>query len=545
MRARGLLITASVTAAVFCLFSPLPLRAGSLAPRPLVNSWEIRDEVQPAPDATATVPRLLLSFSEYQDLVLFHPTVGYYSSGRVNFKSDFQTYPIALAPYFGQMAAEQIFRMWQGMRQAGTLQPQERFTIAEFGAGDGALAESILAYLDRKGRERDAGAAWRDFSSQLLYVCYDRSPALSKKQRTRNARFGRRFEAREADATNPEAAIPAGTLNGVVLSNELPDAFSAHKVILSADGSAEVAFVVPSLSGRNWSRFRKLVPASVAEIVIRDDRAVRTLLLKPSGERTYLSRTSFEALLQALISSHDYEPLAQALEFQELYLPVSAVPAVAAHLRRNAAAYAAELAKLDKGVVAYINLGAEQFIRGAGRILRAGYVVTIDYGYNWEGLLSQDDSSRLRTFGPAHRDANGAAELEDTSGQPTDEMETSDPYQGPTLNDLTTDVNFSLLAAQGDLAALRTVFYGPQSALRAGTPITLPDTHEWAQTFETNGHYKLMVQQKRGTDPAYSYPMRSPEELASGRATLNPQQRRKADEIENKLGAATAPASVR
>jgi SAM-dependent MidA family methyltransferase len=101
-----------------------------------------------------------------------------------------------LAPYFGQMITQQAFRMWNGMRRAGTLRPTERFTIAEFGAGNGALAESILDYLDRQSKSNPA-PEWRAFASRVIYICYDRSHALSEDQRDRNARFGTRFEARE------------------------------------------------------------------------------------------------------------------------------------------------------------------------------------------------------------------------------------------------------------------------------------------------------------------------------------------------------------
>ena len=200
MRARNLFAPAILTAAALFILSSSALCADAPATRLLLNASEIHDEVKRAPGADPAVQQYFLSFLDYQDLVMFHPKFGYYSSGRVSFGSDYQTYPIALAPYFGQMIAEQIFRMWQGMRRAGTLGPSDRFTIAEFGAGNGMLAESILDYLERKAREQGADPRWRDFESQVLYICYDRSPALSKAQRTRNARFGSRFEAREADA---------------------------------------------------------------------------------------------------------------------------------------------------------------------------------------------------------------------------------------------------------------------------------------------------------------------------------------------------------
>ncbi len=479
---------------------------------------------------------------------MFHPTFGYYSSGRVRFAVDYQTYPIALAPFFGQMIAEQIFRMWQGMRRAGTLGPGERFTIAEFGAGNGLLAESILDYLDRQA-EGMPTARWPEFAAQVLYVCYDRSSALSKAQRARNARFGKRFEAREADATDPTAAIPPGSLKGVILSNELPDAFSVHKVILSADGSAEVAFVAPSLPRTIWAGLRKDVPASVAEAVVQGDRDIRSRFFAGRQDQTYLTRLSFVALLEALASSAEYAGVVHFLGFHEVYVPAATVPELAKHLRRYASSYAAELAKNGQGVVTYINLGAEQFIQGAGRILKAGYVITLDYGSNWEGILAQNSHPHLRTYGPAQLEQNW------NDGQPAGDQDTSDPYSGPTLNDMTTDVNFSLLAEAGNLAGLTAVYYGPQSALRSGTPISLPglsqrgedndgltdEFHNWADTFETDGNYKLMVQQKAATDALYSYPEKASERLTTDQNGWSQVQRQKAAEIEKRLNAAPEP----
>jgi hypothetical protein len=120
---------------------------------------------------------------------------------------------------------------------------------------------------------------------------------------------------------------------------------------------------------------------------------------------------------------------------------------------------------------------------------------------------------------------------------------------------MTTDVNFSLLAAEGSLAGLRTAYYGPQSALRSGTPISLASApqhgqgsdvqdgeyYDWASNFETDGHYKLMVQQKEGTDSSYSYPQKNQEPLASDQKFWSEVQRRRAAEIEKRLSAAPEP----
>ena len=84
--------------------------------RQLLNGWELHAEIHVAPGARSAVKENLPSFLEYQDLIMFHPKFGYYGSGRVNFSADYQTFPIVLAPYFGHMIAEHIFKMWRGMR---------------------------------------------------------------------------------------------------------------------------------------------------------------------------------------------------------------------------------------------------------------------------------------------------------------------------------------------------------------------------------------------------------------------------------------------
>ena len=536
-----------VLAMLCCL--PWPhAHADAAGDRRLVNPRELHDEIHVAPGTETAVKDYFPSFLEYQDLVMFHPKFGYYASGRVSFTTDYQTFPNVLAPYFGQMIAQQMFRMWRGMRQAGTLGPREAFTVAEFGAGNGSLAESILDYLDQQAKD-SPDPSWREFAAQVFYICYDRSPALSKKQRERNSRFGKRFEAREADATDPTATIPPDTQKGVVLSNELPDAFSVHKIILSADGSAEVAFVAASLFQKTWERLKKDVPAPVAETVEQGDRAIKSRFFPGKQDHTYLTRAAFVALLEALVPSKDYVSAAQSLEFSELYVPAHVIPELAEHLRRYARFYATELAKDERGVVTYINLGLEKYIQGAGRILQAGFVITLDYGSNWEGMIAQDAHPHFRTYGPAHQEENRQSDLavDDTTSAP--DLDTSDPYRGPTLNDMTTDVNFSLAAAEGRLAGLTTAYFGPQAGLQTGTSITLPeppadpqqsDAHTsefytWARNFHTDGNYKLMVQQKASTGAFYTYPNENSERLASDQTSLTEPQRQKAAQIEKKL----------
>lgn len=389
----------------------------------------------------------LPTFRDYLDVALFDPAVGYYATGRVDLRADFRTFPVALAPAFGQMVAEQVFRMWEGMRRAGTLGADEKFTVAEVGAGDGMLAET---FLDCVGTRAATDVRWRLFEAQLRYWSFDRSPALSERQRARNARFAN-FEARSGDATNLAVALPANSITGVILSNELLDCFSVHKVTWDESG-AHVVYVKPSLDG-----------------VAIDDFGTRIRTLSTAQRAR--------------------------LHIDEVYAPLDSVPDVAEHVRRYKQQYA------QHASVAYVNLGATKFIRDAGAALRAGYVLTIDYGAGWRGSLA-GDTEHLRIYG---RDVQAG----------------NNPYDAPTLHDITTDVNFGEVAAEGQLAGLDTKYFGPQRSMRAGTDVVIEpppganpdDFHHWADLFETWDVYKVLIQQKRGTDAAYTYPGGPAEDL--------------------------------
>ena len=495
----------------------------------LLNPWAVHQEIRVDASTAPAVKEFFPTFLEYQDLVMFHPTFGYYASGRVNFVQDYRTFPDALSPYFGHMIAEHIFNMWDGMQKAGTLGESERFTIAEFGAGDGALAESILDYVDHRGAE-ESGGRWRQFARQMVYACYDRSPALSAAQRKRNARFGSRFESREGDATDPNATVPAGSLKGIVLSNELPDAFSVHKVIFSLTGSLEVGFVAPALTRTGWDKLEKSIPRELQDRLKKDDLLIQAKVFGRKADNTiYLSRDGFVALLENLSSAGDYAAKVDALEFHEIYLPIETIPELADHVRKYVPQYAYELARGDKAFVAYINLGEGRFIQGTGRSLKSGYVVTIDYGSNWD-TVSPVEFDHFRSYGPGSKQQH------------------SDPYHSPTFNDMTTDVNFSHMVEEGKLVGLRPKFFGPQHTLITDTPImietppadrttgaALDDYEAWVQNFYTWDVYKILIEQKENTDPNYSYPGNDAEPLTVNTENLPESQQALEHEIERLL----------
>jgi SAM-dependent MidA family methyltransferase len=236
-------------------------------------------------------------------------------------------------------------------------------------------------------------------------------------------------------------------------------------------------------------------------------------------------------LLETLSRAHDYAAKLEALEFHEIYLPIETVPELAEHIRKFAPEYAYQIARSNKGFAAYINLGEGRFIQGAGRILKSGYVFTIDYGSNWD-TVSPLEFGHFRAYGPGSR------------------VDRSDPYHSPTLNDMTTDVNFSHVAEEGKGASLRPVFFGPQHNLIAATPVVLEgappdrdlqDYDAWVQNFYTWDVYKVLIEQKENTDPSYSFPGTDAEPLTLTAANLTTAQQELERQIELRLLAPPLP----
>lgn len=147
-----------------------------------------------------------LPFDRFMALALYQPGLGYYANSSRKFGSmpgsgsDFVTAP-ELSPLFGRALAAQV---------AQALVAGGWNAVMEFGAGSGALAESLLDAL---------GDAVTD------YAIVDLSGVLRQRQQERLARFGPRV--RWLDAL-PDA------FHGVVLGNEVLDAMPVQ--LLHFDG---------------------------------------------------------------------------------------------------------------------------------------------------------------------------------------------------------------------------------------------------------------------------------------------------------------------
>jgi SAM-dependent MidA family methyltransferase len=160
-----------------------------------------------------------LPFDQWMGQALYAPGLGYYAAGAVKLAStqatDARGIPIAqgdfvtapeLTPLFGQTVAQQA---------AQVLTLTDTGTVLEFGAGTGALAESVLDALD-------------GLMPGTQYRIIEVSADLRARQQARLARFGNRVQWLDA---LPEA------FSGCVLANEVLDAMPVSLFRWSEDGS--------------------------------------------------------------------------------------------------------------------------------------------------------------------------------------------------------------------------------------------------------------------------------------------------------------------
>lgn len=151
-----------------------------------------------------------ISFQEFMEICLYHPDLGYYTSGQSHLGIDGDFYTSAtLTPAFGMTLAKQIEEMWHHLGG-------EIFTIVEYGGGTGSLCHDILSQLKHN----------KPLYDQLHYRIVERSPL---KELGEKEAFPEKVSWHRS--INEFPAAP----QGCVLSNELLDNFSVHRVIMQEE----------------------------------------------------------------------------------------------------------------------------------------------------------------------------------------------------------------------------------------------------------------------------------------------------------------------
>ena len=157
-----------------------------------------------------------LLFSDYMNLVLYEPKLGYYTGGAIKFgsKGDFITAP-EISPYFGASIAQTISPVIQHFRNSRHIAK-----ILEFGAGSGALATSILWQLHQLN------------TLPHVYQILEVSPDLQQRQQEHILQFIKEHQI--SVAIEWLTAIPV-EFDGIILANEVIDAIPVDAIVKRSD----------------------------------------------------------------------------------------------------------------------------------------------------------------------------------------------------------------------------------------------------------------------------------------------------------------------
>jgi SAM-dependent MidA family methyltransferase len=150
-----------------------------------------------------------VTFEWFMEQALYHPGLGYYSSGRcaIGRCGDYFT-NVSVGPLFGRLVAAQFVEMWESLGRP------DDFVIVEQGAHHGDFARDVLGAV----RERAP-----DFFSTLRYWIIEPFPILRKRQGEALRDFSERL-------TWEESLIDLKPFCGVHFSNELLDAMPVHLI---------------------------------------------------------------------------------------------------------------------------------------------------------------------------------------------------------------------------------------------------------------------------------------------------------------------------
>ena len=159
-----------------------------------------------------------VTFAWFMEQALYHPGLGYYSSGRCSIgrKGDYFT-NVSVGPLFGRLLAGQFAEMWDSLGRP------DDFAIVEQGAHQGDFARDVLI----AAQERDP-----DFFARLRYEIVEPFPILRSRQEETLRDFG-------STVTWTGAVAELEPFCGVHFSNELLDAMPVRLISRIGDGWQE------------------------------------------------------------------------------------------------------------------------------------------------------------------------------------------------------------------------------------------------------------------------------------------------------------------
>jgi SAM-dependent MidA family methyltransferase len=252
-----------------------------------------------------------ISFEKYMQLALYAPGLGYYSAGMHKFgqQGDFVTAP-EISPLFGQVLAIQAQQVLAQVQQLQNDADLNEIDILEVGAGSGKMAGDILIELQGRNSlpdhyyilelSADLKQRQQHYLQQVIPDFYDKIIWLN--------------------------SLPDGDFNGLVIANELLDAFPVHLVKFEGDELFERFVVI------NTDKETKIKRLVFKDFAVKDKEL---LVIKEKIEKNVIARQELYDLSQATDSTY----------------------------------------------VTEVNLLAKQWIKSIAQSIHCGGVLLMDYGY--------------------------------------------------------------------------------------------------------------------------------------------------------------------
>ena len=187
-----------------------------------------------------------IPFSEFMNLALYSPAMGYYVAGQRRFgaEGDFVTAP-ELGDVFGRCLARQIAQVLHGI--------DGESNVLEFGAGSGSLAASLIKELECLDTLPER------------YLILETSPDLQQRQQQTIRQLApEHFERFTWLQSMPEQAI-----NGVILANEVLDAMPVEVFSVDDVSNIKQFLVRAENEGFQWDSCP--APGKLAERIKRLD----------------------------------------------------------------------------------------------------------------------------------------------------------------------------------------------------------------------------------------------------------------------------------
>ena len=314
-----------------------------------------------------------ITFAEFMDIALYHPTDGYYSSSSrpsVGASGDFFT-SSAAHPAFGALLSVQAERVWDIL---GRPRP---FHVVEMGAGDGLMARDFVRY---------ARALSPGFVDALAYVALDRGGALNQVQTAP-------FHSVLTDG------LPLRGVTGLFISNELLDAFPVQRFQVRS-GRVHELFVALDKSGALVEQPGEPSTPLIVERLSKlgaelPDGFVGEVNL---GIGPWMRQVS-AGLSRGLVITIDY-----GYEATQLYSPTRNRGTLRTHFRHTAGAGPYQRVG-SQDITAHVDFtavaseGAEAGLRPVVLLTQADYLMTLGWSRMAEG-------SRGITLSSHDRDAN-------------------------------------------------------------------------------------------------------------------------------------------